>query len=122
MTFKEAKNRFQGTNSARLCCLAGRYDNPIPTQFLAHMDSLKIPAQFGASCLWHANLLIICLYLAEKDIRWRKDNSKIKYQTNLDRQCPILNSTKWPTEDPPLFSLHTSFKSRILYRVPQWIH
>jgi hypothetical protein len=51
LTFKEAKNRFQGTNSARLCSLAGRYDNPIPTQFLAHMDSLKIPAQFGASCL-----------------------------------------------------------------------
>jgi len=30
-------------NSASLCSLAGRYDNPIPTQFLA-LDSLKIPA------------------------------------------------------------------------------
>jgi hypothetical protein len=29
-TFKEPKNRFQGTNSARLCSLAGRYDNTIP--------------------------------------------------------------------------------------------
>jgi hypothetical protein len=35
LTFKEPKNRFQGTNSARLCSLAGRYDNPIPTRFLA---------------------------------------------------------------------------------------
>ncbi len=38
--FKESRN-----NSASLCSLAGRYDNPIPTQFLAPMDSLKIPAQ-----------------------------------------------------------------------------
>jgi hypothetical protein len=35
LTFKEPKNRFQGTNSARLCSLTGRYDNPIPTRFLA---------------------------------------------------------------------------------------
>jgi hypothetical protein len=31
LSFKETKNRFPGTNSARLCSLAGRYDNPIPT-------------------------------------------------------------------------------------------
>jgi hypothetical protein len=35
---KKPKNRFQGTNSAR-------YDNPIPTRFLAPLDCLKIPAQ-----------------------------------------------------------------------------
>ncbi len=34
----------QGTNSARLCSLAGRYHNPIPTRFLAPVDCLKIPA------------------------------------------------------------------------------
>ncbi len=28
-----------------VCSLAGRYDNPIPTRFLAPIDSLKIPAQ-----------------------------------------------------------------------------
>ncbi len=33
LTFKEPKNRFQGANSARLCSLAGRYDNPIPSRF-----------------------------------------------------------------------------------------
>jgi hypothetical protein len=38
-------NRFQGTNSARLCSLAGRYNNPVPTRFLAHIDCLKIPAR-----------------------------------------------------------------------------
>jgi hypothetical protein len=41
-TFKEPKKRFQRTNSARLCSLAGRYDNPIPTRFLAPKDCLKI--------------------------------------------------------------------------------
>jgi hypothetical protein len=38
------KNRFQGMNSASLCSLAGQYDNPIPTWFLAPIDCLKIPA------------------------------------------------------------------------------
>ncbi len=42
-TFKEPKNRFQGTNSY----LAGRYDNPIPTRFLAPIDCFKIPALAG---------------------------------------------------------------------------
>ncbi len=36
--------RFQGMNSASLCSLAGRYDNPIPPWFLAPIDSLKILA------------------------------------------------------------------------------
>jgi hypothetical protein len=31
-------------NSASLCSLAGRYDNPIPPRFLAPIDFLKIPA------------------------------------------------------------------------------
>jgi hypothetical protein len=39
------RNRFQGMNSANLCSLAGRYDNPLPPWFLAPIDSLKIPAQ-----------------------------------------------------------------------------
>jgi hypothetical protein len=41
----EPRNRFQGMNSACLCSLAGRYDNPITTRFLAPLDCLKIPAQ-----------------------------------------------------------------------------
>ncbi len=38
------RNRFQGINSASLCSLTGRYDNPIPTRCLAPIDFLKIPA------------------------------------------------------------------------------
>ncbi len=44
-TFKEPKNRFQGINSASVCSLAGRYNNPIPTRFLAPIDCFKIQAQ-----------------------------------------------------------------------------
>ncbi len=42
-TFMESRNRFQGMNSASLCSLAGRYDNPITPRFLAPIDRLKIP-------------------------------------------------------------------------------
>ncbi len=41
----EPRNQCQGINSASLCILAGRYDNPIPTRCLAPIDFLKIPAQ-----------------------------------------------------------------------------
>ncbi len=35
----------ESINSASLCNLAGRYDNPIPTRCLAPIDCLKITAQ-----------------------------------------------------------------------------
>jgi hypothetical protein len=38
-----------------------------------------------------SNRQIICLYLAEKEICRQKDTAKVKNQTNLVRQCPILN-------------------------------
>ncbi len=38
---KEPKNRYQETDSARLHSLAGRYDNPIPTRFLAPLRLFK---------------------------------------------------------------------------------
>ncbi len=40
----EPRNRFHLIDSTNLCSLAGRYDNPIPTQILAPVDCLKIPA------------------------------------------------------------------------------
>ncbi len=36
--------RSPGIDSARLCSLVGRYDNLIPSRFLAHIDCSKIPA------------------------------------------------------------------------------
>ncbi len=45
--FMGPRNWFQGMNSASLCSLAGRYDNPIPPRFLAPIDFLKIPALYA---------------------------------------------------------------------------
>jgi hypothetical protein len=42
----EPRNRIQGMTSTSLYSLAGRNDNPIPIQFLAPIDRLKIPAQY----------------------------------------------------------------------------
>ncbi len=42
----EPRTRFQGKNSASLYSLAGRYDNPIPTRFLAPIIFLQIPALY----------------------------------------------------------------------------
>ncbi len=42
--FMGPRNWFQGMNSASLCSLAGRYENPIPPRCLAPIDFLKIPA------------------------------------------------------------------------------
>jgi hypothetical protein len=41
--------RSSGINSASPCPLAGWYDNPIPTRFLAPIDCSKIPAQLYTS-------------------------------------------------------------------------
>jgi hypothetical protein len=40
-------------DSAGLCSLAGRYNNPIPTRFPAPIDRLKIPALFPADSEIH---------------------------------------------------------------------
>ncbi len=47
--FMGPRNWCQGMNSASLCSLAGRYENPIPPQCLAPIDFLKIPAQIHLS-------------------------------------------------------------------------
>ncbi len=46
-TITESRNRFQGIDSASLCSLADRYNNPIPSRFLAPIDCSKIPALAG---------------------------------------------------------------------------
>ena len=39
--FKEPRNGFHGIDSANLFSLAGRYNNPIPSRFLAPIHFLK---------------------------------------------------------------------------------
>jgi hypothetical protein len=49
-TIKEPRSRFQGIDSAGLCSLAGQYDNPNHTQFLAPIDCSEIPP-LGSTCI-----------------------------------------------------------------------
>jgi hypothetical protein len=44
--FMGPRNWFQRMNSASLCSLACRYDNPISSRFIAPIDFLKIPALY----------------------------------------------------------------------------
>ncbi len=54
-------------NSASLCSLAGRYENPIPPRCLAPIDFLKIPALvylpffLSAECLPYMHCISVCL-------------------------------------------------------------
>jgi hypothetical protein len=44
LNFYGAQESIPRNESASLCSLAGRYDNSIPTRFLAPIECLKIPA------------------------------------------------------------------------------
>ncbi len=62
----EPRNRFQGMNFARLCSLAGRYDNPIPTRFLAPINFFTIPAQIKHSpftSLWGGSVSVDLIFM-----------------------------------------------------------
>jgi hypothetical protein len=53
-------------NSASLCSLAGRYDNPITPRFLAPIDCLKIPALYNKSAEKGFYVDVVCAV----EIRW----------------------------------------------------
>ncbi len=63
----EPRNWFQGLNSASLCSLVSRYDNPIPTRFLAPIDCLKIPALVKWS-QWQPAPPAFCLFLCNMSL------------------------------------------------------
>jgi hypothetical protein len=58
---KEPRNRFQGINSASLCCPRAGTIN-IPTRFLAPIDCLKIPALLGLGRLLYTVQVLLTLH------------------------------------------------------------
>jgi hypothetical protein len=44
LNFLEAQKSFPRNQFSQLMCLAGWYENPVPTRFLAPIDLLKISA------------------------------------------------------------------------------
>jgi hypothetical protein len=84
----EPRNRFQGINSASLCSLAGRYDNPIPTRFLAPIDCLKIPAQYMYVCT-------TSLYsIKEGRAASKSPHKKFGYFLSISKHAVTANITK----------------------------
>ncbi len=77
------RNRFQGMNSASLCSLAGRYDNPLPPRFLAPIDSLKIPAR-----LKHCTGIQVCptKHMLVRTILWGGGGGFVDTVQNLDQE------------------------------------
>ncbi len=59
--FPASRNRFQGINSASLCSLAWRYDNPISTRFLAPHRLFKNSST--VMNFWKGRDMFLCLYL-----------------------------------------------------------
>ncbi len=91
LTFKEPKNLFQGTNSARLCSLAGRYNNPIPTRFLAPTDCLKIPAQ-----VFTLEMRYFCLCVELNKIVIQKDRKrKVFFVSRHGMKTKSLHPVRW---------------------------
>jgi hypothetical protein len=80
-TMVSPRNRFQGINSASLCSLAGRYDNPSPTRFLAPIVGLKIPAQCCESGYggWPPGSESFLLYLSKMQRNCRKKFNILYY-------------------------------------------
>ncbi len=46
------------------------------------------------------------------DIRWRKEDKKVKKQTDIDRHGPKPSSNSSQPPNPPPFSLPTTFKTQ----------
>ncbi len=75
-------------NSASLCKLAGRYDNPLPPRFLAPIDSLKIPALDSAAVEnQHLGKGVGGEGVSEKSHGEQTGNSNLQLQSDLADKC-----------------------------------
>ncbi len=98
----EPKNRFQDINSASLCSLAGRYNKPIPTQCLAPIDFLNIPAQD-------------CKFLISI-VRTVKKNTTVYGTTYIERRK--LFTVQKQLQICTIYISYISRKTNIYFRLP----
>ncbi len=128
-TFLEPRNRFQGMNSASLCILAGRYDNPFPTRFLAPIDRARICGscketryRFSA---WRAGTKPYLSYwparlhrLAKSIPRYRFLGSINVYKYGL---CLKIFSFPLPPPPPPPEELYWKRPTLFILMFPRWV-
>ncbi len=96
----------KGPIFGRLCSLAGRYDNPIPTRLLAPVDCLKIPAQFGASCL------LTC----QSPNNWSAFGGKGNTLKKRQRQNKKPNQARSPVPHTPLV-FHCTLPLKVVFHI-----
>ncbi len=89
----EPRNQFQGMNSANL---AGRYDNPLPSRFLAPIDCLKIPAQSSPQPK--------CLHLLSPCVCFRLDVTSTTHLTCTWPHCLTADLTSFSHSRLDLFA------------------
>jgi hypothetical protein len=61
LNYSGAQKSIPGINSS--CSRAGRYDNPIPTRFLAPIDCFKKKISSTVMNFWKGRDMFLCLYL-----------------------------------------------------------
>jgi len=73
-----------------------------------------------SACLayFHTNRLLIELYKQEMEIRCRKEDNKVKKQTDIDRHGPKPSSNSSQPPDPPYFSLPTTGTFNKSHKLP----
>jgi hypothetical protein len=101
-------NRFQGINSASLCSLAGRHDNPITTRFLAPIDCSEISAQSLLSSLFLYPLPLL-QQLAKLSIGRLGSGSGVYSAENSPPSPPPPHHQSWRLVQPAKISqIHAS--------------
>ncbi len=103
--FMGPRHWFQGMNSASLCSLAGRYENPIPPRCLAPIDFLKIPALQFEPQRRHSTQLLYYYYasftIGDPDVIWTR--SIASYLRSFCIYAAFASSVSHATSSTPSF-------------------
>jgi hypothetical protein len=94
--------RIPGIDSGSLCNLAGRYDNPISTRFLASIECSKNPTQNSLDAPYGTSIRILILFLKlflssqiqTSQIITYTEKSQVKIPTNCMSFCPDSKHTQ----------------------------
>jgi hypothetical protein len=96
-TFKEPQESIPRINSANLCSLAARYDNPIPTRFLVPIVGLKLPPPVTILHLFHVRRIFLKLLFST--VQWQQHsftkNSHHWNQRQRDRRPSTAAGPVW---------------------------
>jgi hypothetical protein len=110
-------------NSTSLCSLAGLYNNPIPTRFLAPIDCLKIPAQIPFTGILCASIGSQMVFMPDGGNRKYAENMSTNISRAIilytDIPCAILYRYS-PCDIVPIFAVKYMYYTDILRAILYW--